>query len=115
LRLETELVATAPWVRLRVVEEGGLPCAALVGARWQPRHGGETFQRGPRTPPRSLKKQFQAAGIPAWARNAPLLVDAQGCLLFVPGLGIDARAAQRSGTPRVALEWDAQGSDGPAA
>lgn len=115
LRLETTDVTQLPSVHLRLVEEGGLPCAALIGARWQARMGGENFQRGPRTPPRSLKKQFQAAGVPAWARAAPLLVDARGCLLFVPGLGIDARAAQRAGMPRVAIDWDAGDESDPAA
>jgi tRNA(Ile)-lysidine synthase len=115
LRLETADMPQMPSVHLRVVEEGGVPCAALLGAQWQTRRGGETFQRGPRTPPRSLKKQFQAAGVPAWARAAPLLVDAEGRLLFVPGLGLDARAVRRAGAPRVVIEWDTRDSDGPAA
>jgi tRNA(Ile)-lysidine synthase len=83
----------------------GLPRAVLQGARWQARQGGERFQLQPGRPPRSLKKQFQAAGVPAWARAAPLLVAADGTLLFVPGLGIDARALALPGRPRVSLEW----------
>ncbi len=92
-------------VRLRVVADDGLPRALLQGARWQARQGGERFQGQPGRPPRSLKKQFQAAGIPAWARDAPLLVAADGMLLFVPGLGIDARALAAPGRARVGLEW----------
>jgi tRNA(Ile)-lysidine synthase len=83
----------------------GLPKALLSGARWQARQGKERFQGQPGRPARSLKKQFQAAAIPAWARDAPLLVAADGTLLFVPGLGIDARALAAPGRARVRLEW----------
>ena len=46
---------------------------------------------GPGRPPRCLRKQFQAAGVPAWARDVPLFWAGEQ-LVFVPGLGIDARA-----------------------
>jgi tRNA(Ile)-lysidine synthase len=92
-------------VHLRSSAAEGLPKVLLQGARWQARQGGERFQGQPGRPPRSLKKEFQAAGIPAWARAAPLLVAADGTLLFVPGLGIDARALAMPGRPRVSLEW----------
>jgi tRNA(Ile)-lysidine synthase len=94
--------------RLRVRPAGaaeGLPLALLRDARWQARQGGERFQRASGTPPRSLKKQFQAAAVPAWSRDAPLLFSADGQLLFVPGLGIDARALAQPGQPRVSLAW----------
>jgi tRNA(Ile)-lysidine synthase len=93
--------------RLRVRAGGaqGLPLALLQGASWRMRSGAEQFQRAPGTPARSLKKQFQAQGIAAWSRSAPLLVAADGLLLFVPGLGMDARALARPGSPRVCLEW----------
>lgn len=96
---------TSASLRLRAAAGDGVPRAALQGARWQARQGGEQFQSEPGRPPRSLKKQFQAAGIPVWARAAPLLVAADGTLLFVPGLGIDARALVLPGRPRVSLEW----------
>jgi tRNA(Ile)-lysidine synthase len=83
----------------------GLPQTLLHGAQWRAREGAERFQRAPNTPPRSLKKQFQAAGVPAWSRDAPLLFSADGTLLFVPGLGADARALAKPGQPRVSLEW----------
>ena len=69
-----------------------------------PRTGGEDFQFGPRTLPRSLKKQFQARRVPAWDRQGPLLYS-QGQLLFVPGLGIDARRLAAAGRPQMALSW----------
>jgi tRNA(Ile)-lysidine synthase len=92
---------------LRVVAagEGGVTPASVRLAQWRARKGGERFQRAPGTPPRSLKKQFQAAGVPAWQRDAPLLFDADGRLLFVPGLGIDARARAAAGEPQFALSW----------
>jgi len=83
----------------------GIPQALLRNAQWRARQGAEQFQRAIATPPRSLKKQFQAAGVPAWSRDAPLLVSADGQLLFVPGLGTDARALAAPGQPRVSLEW----------
>jgi tRNA(Ile)-lysidine synthase len=99
--------------RLRVRRVGaaaeGLPLALLGDARWQARQGGERFQRAAGTPPRSLKKQFQSAAVPAWSRDAPLLFSADGQLLFVPGLGIDARALARPGQPRVSLAWVSAG------
>jgi tRNA(Ile)-lysidine synthase len=105
--LSVALVGAEPSSTLRVakVASGGIPRALLTGARWLPRQGGEQFQRSAGTPPRSLKKQFQAAGVPAWSRSAPLLVASDGTLLFVPGIGIDARALAAPGTPRVSLEW----------
>jgi len=92
-------------VRLRPSAQGGLPRELLEGARWQARQGTERFQGEPGRPARSLKKQFQAAGIPAWSRTAPLLVAADGALLFVPGLGMDARALAAPGSRRVRFEW----------
>jgi tRNA(Ile)-lysidine synthase len=92
-------------LRVRAVLRAGLPLRLLDQARWQAREGGERFQRAGKTPARSLKKQFQAAGIPAWSRTAPLLVAQDGMLLFVPGLGTDARALAATGGPRVSLEW----------
>lgn len=82
----------------------GLAREQLSRARLAPRQGGEQFQPGPGRPPRSLKKQYQAAGVPAWQRGGPLLyVDDQ--LAFAPGLGIDARAWAPPGVDQVGLRW----------
>jgi tRNA(Ile)-lysidine synthase len=88
------------------VWQGGLSVDVLRDAQWRSRSGGERFQRAPGTPPRSLKKQFQAAGVPSWQRDAPLLYASDGRLLFVPGLGIDARAFAAPGEPQLALSWE---------
>lgn len=83
---------------------GGAPASALARVHLMPRSGGEQFQRSPRGVARSLKKQYQAAGIPEHQRVGPLLwVDDR--LLFVAGLGIDARWAALPGEPRVDLRW----------
>jgi tRNA(Ile)-lysidine synthase len=84
----------------------GMPLALLHNATWRAREIAQQFQRAPATPPRSLKKQYQAAGVPAWSRDAPLLFSADGQLLFVFGLGADARALAAPGRPRVSLSWE---------
>jgi tRNA(Ile)-lysidine synthase len=70
----------------------------------KPRSGGERFQAGIGRPPRSLKKQYQAAAVPAWEREGPLVYSG-GQLVFVPGLGIDARVIALPGQEQVALRW----------
>jgi tRNA(Ile)-lysidine synthase len=86
------------------VEEGGVPLAWLAHVELKPRSGGERFQAGIGRPPRSLKKQYQAAAVPAWEREGPLVYSG-GQLVFVPGLGIDARVIGLPGQPLVALRW----------
>ncbi|MGA0613039.1 tRNA lysidine(34) synthetase TilS [Caldimonas sp. KR1-144] len=87
------------------VREGGLPRASLVDLELRERVGGERFQLGPHRPARSLKKQFQSVGVAASERDAPLVFSADGRLLFVPGLGADARALAAPGEPQFALMW----------
>jgi tRNA(Ile)-lysidine synthase len=84
--------------------EGGVPLAWLAHAELRPRTGGERFQAGIGRPPRSLKKQYQAAAVPAWEREGPLLYSG-GQLVFVPGLGVDARVMALPGQPQVVLHW----------
>lgn len=82
----------------------GVPAQLLVQADLRQREGGEQFQRALRSTPRSLKKQFQAAGVPPWERDGPL-VFAGAQLLFVPGLGIDARVLAQGGAATRRLQW----------
>jgi tRNA(Ile)-lysidine synthase len=91
-------------LEVKRVEEGGVPLAWLAHLELKPREGGERFQAGIGRPPRSLKKQFQAASLPAWERNGPLVYSG-GQLVFVPGLGIDARVIALPGQPQVTLRW----------
>ena len=92
--------------RLRVtrVAEGGVPLAWLAHLDLKPREGAERFQAGMGRPPRSLKKQFQSTGVPAWDRDGPLVYSG-GQLVFVPGLGLDARVIGLPGQALVSLRW----------
>jgi len=104
--------ALAGWGgRLRVcrVEEGGVARSCLAELHLVERSGGERFQVAANRPARGLKKQFQANALPAWERAGPLVYSGDR-LLYVPGLGIDARAIAAKGVRQVSLEWlpDAQ-------
>jgi tRNA(Ile)-lysidine synthase len=92
-------------------EEGGVLAEFLRTLVPTARAGGERFSLSPRGLPRSLKKQYQALGIPAWERRGPLLFDSQGRLLFVPGLGLDARVWAPAGQRQLRLHWIADGPD----
>ena len=83
----------------------GLAPAGLQGVLARPRRAGDQFQQAPRSVARSLKKQFQQAGLAGHQRGGPLLEAADGRLLFVPGLGIDARAWAAAGEPQLTLCW----------
>ncbi len=84
--------------------QGGVPLAWLGQLELRERSGGEQFQAGVGRPPRSLKKQYQSAGLAAWYRDGPLLFSG-GQLVFVPGLGIDSRVLALPGQAQVALQW----------
>ena len=99
-----DVPAWAGRLRVRAVPSDGIALARLHRCELRVRCGGERFQFAPRSAARSLKKQFQAADVPVSARDAPLLW-CDGELVFVPGLGIDARARAAPGEPQVALEW----------
>lgn len=95
------------------VEAGGIDLQRLAQVRLRPRQGGEQFQRAVKSIPRSLKKQYQAAGLAEWERGGPLLYcDEQ--LVFAPGLGLDARALAPAGVPQVSLRWVAGERAAPA-
>jgi tRNA(Ile)-lysidine synthase len=84
--------------------QGGVAPAELAQVTLRQRSGGEQFQAGPARPARSLRKQFQSAGVPAWCRDGPLVFSGEK-LVFVPGLGVDARCWAPPGAPQWALEW----------
>ena len=86
------------------VKEQGVPLAWLGHLELKARQGAEHFQAGLARPPRSLKKQYQAAGVPAWDRQGPLFYSG-GQLVFVPGLGLDARVLALPSQPQMSLQW----------
>jgi tRNA(Ile)-lysidine synthase len=87
------------------VKQDGVALAWLGHVELRARQGAEQFQAGLLRPARSLKKQFQAAGVAAWHRDGPLLFSG-GQLVFVPGLGVDARLIALPGQPQVTLRWE---------
>ncbi len=91
-------------LKVERVRENGVPIAWLAQLELRRRVGGEQFQAGIGRPPRSLKKQFQDAGVPMWERKGPLVYSG-GQLVFVPGLGLDARVIGPPGQTLVALHW----------
>lgn len=89
---------------LTSVTEGGTSAQWLTRLSARDRQGGEQFQATPGGIPRSLKKQYQAAAVPAWQRRGPLIWSGEQ-LLFVPGLGLDARCLAPAGQAQWALHW----------
>ncbi|MBA4175947.1 MAG: tRNA lysidine(34) synthetase TilS [Leptothrix sp. (in: Bacteria)] len=87
------------------VAQGGADAMLLAQVLAVPRQGGERFRLAARGLARSLKKQYQAAGVPAWQREGPLLRLPDGRLLFAPGLGVDAALQAPPGQPQLALRW----------
>jgi tRNA(Ile)-lysidine synthase len=94
-------------LQARRVRLGGVHLAWLAHLELRPRIGGEQFQAEVMRPPRSLKKQYQAANIPQWERSGPLVYSG-GQLVFVPGLGTDARAIALPGQVQMELTWHAK-------
>ena len=96
-----------PWsgrFLVRPVGAKGVRPAQLRGLRLAARQGGEQFQYGAKSVPRSLKKQYQARAIPAGDRRGPLVWCGDE-LVYVPGLGIDARFWAPPGEPQLSIEW----------
>ncbi len=91
-------------VQVQRTAQAGVPLAWLAQLELRERQGGEQFQAGPLRPPRSLKKQYQAAAVPPWQRDGPLFYSG-GQLIFAPGLGVDARVWALPGQPQVTLQW----------
>jgi len=69
------------------------------------RSGGERLQPDPRRPRRTLKNLFQEAGIPPWERERLPLLFSGDDLVWVPGLGIDARFQASPGSQGLVPEW----------
>ena len=101
------VVSLSKWRGHFVVEETqgpGLEASALTASICRARAGGEQFQATSKSVPQRLKNHFQRLGLPVWRRTGPL-VFANGKLVFVPGLGMDARAQSSTALRRVTLTW----------
>lgn len=85
--------AWAGHLELTAIGQGGVLLAQLRSAgslSLRPRQGREQWRASPQRPARSLKKQFQGQGVSVWDRDGPLLWCGDQ-LVWVPGLGLDAR------------------------
>jgi tRNA(Ile)-lysidine synthase len=69
------------------------------------RSGGERLQPDPHRPRRTLKNLFQEAGVPPWERERLPLLFSGDDLVWVPGLGIDARFQAPAGAQGLLPEW----------
>lgn len=101
---EHALPGWAGVLRVREVDQGGVAASRLNKVELRPREGGTQFQASPLGCPRSLKKAWQSAGVPQFQREGPLIWG-QGQLIFVPGLGLDARVLAAVGEPQRQLSW----------
>lgn len=99
-----ELPAWGGCLELAPAEQGGIAPALLARAELRARTAGDDFQFAPRSTARSLKKQYQARGVPAWQRQGPIVALGERPL-FVAGLGVDARAWARPGEPQLIVRW----------
>jgi tRNA(Ile)-lysidine synthase len=90
---------------VREVPSGGVAASRLEDAIVAARSGAERMQLGPGRPARSLKKQYQALGLAPWDREGPVLRDRDGALIFVAGLGVDARALAAPGERQFSVQW----------
>jgi tRNA(Ile)-lysidine synthase len=91
-------------LRFRRARGQGIDAAARP-LRVRLRSGGERLQPDPRRPRRTLKNLFQEAGVPPWERDRlPLLVCGED-VVWVPGLGVDARYQAARNATGVLPEW----------
>ena len=95
------------YLRVCEVASGGVPASLLTEVVLRQRAGGEQFQLGAGRPPRSLKKQFQALGVSPWLRTGPQVFAGEQ-LVYVPGLGVDARCLAPEGHAQWSIEWLAE-------
>jgi tRNA(Ile)-lysidine synthase len=69
------------------------------------RTGGERLQPDARRPRRTLKNLFQEAGVPSWERERLPMLFCGDDLVWVPGLGIDARYQVDEKAQGLVPEW----------
>jgi tRNA(Ile)-lysidine synthase len=104
--------------RVETVDRGGIAIVDAARLVLRARAPGDRFQAGPQRPARSLKLQYQARGVAPSLRGGPIVCRSDDLTVFVPGLGVDARAVAAEGEPQVSLAWlplgAAEGDEAPA-
>jgi len=69
------------------------------------RSGGERLKPDARRPSRTLKNLFQEAGVPPWERERMPLLFCGKDLVWVPGLGVDAKFLSAGGESAILPDW----------
>jgi len=103
-------IAVPSWggvLRFEPTQDAGFDADWLAACPLQlrGRGGGERFKPHALRPSKTLKRLFQEAGIAEFERAALPLVWRDGRLVFVAGLGVDARLVEEAGGERIRLEW----------
>jgi tRNA(Ile)-lysidine synthase len=94
-------------LRFRKVRGQGID-ARLVrkgGFEVRLRAGGERLQPDPKRPRRTLKNLFQEAGVPPWERGRTPLLYREEELVWVPGLGVDAKFRRTGRSKGIQPKW----------
>jgi tRNA(Ile)-lysidine synthase len=93
-------------IRFRPARGKGIDAElAKKGFTVRQRSGGEKLQPDPRRPRRTLKNLFQEAGIAPWQRERLPLLYCGEDLVWVPGLGIDARYQAAKNAAGLVPSW----------
>lgn len=69
------------------------------------RSGGERLRLDARRPSRTLKNLFQEAGVPPWERERLPLLFCGDDLVWVPGLGVDAKFVNKGTSRGIEPTW----------
>jgi tRNA(Ile)-lysidine synthase len=95
-------------LRFRRTRGRGLSAAAVATGSLEARarRGGERFRPDERRPRRMLKALLQESEIPPWDRSRLPLLHCDGELVWVPGIGVDARLRARPGEPGLEPVWE---------
>jgi tRNA(Ile)-lysidine synthase len=94
-------------LRSRRVQGRGIDGALLKKKSFQVRMraGGERLRTDARRPSRTLKNLFQEAGVPPWERERMPLIFCGKDLVWVPGLGVDAKYLSAGRAPGIVPRW----------
>jgi tRNA(Ile)-lysidine synthase len=94
-------------LRFRRVRGGGIDSRLLRTQAFQVRlrSGGERLRPDARRPSRTLKNLFQEAGVPPWERERLPLIFCGNDLVWVPGLGVDAKYLSVGRAPGIVPDW----------
>jgi len=94
-------------LRFRRVRGQGIDSTLLKGKSFQVRlrSGGERLQIDARRPRRTLKNLFQEAGVPPWERERLPLIFCGDDLVWVPGVGVDAKYLSVGDATGIIPQW----------